>query len=149
MKLSKKGEYALLAMTYLSHNYISSNNRIVQIHEISKKDNIPEKFLEGILLTLKKAGILQSQRGIGGGYTMNRDPDAVTLGEVIRIMDGPLAPLGCASKSAHVYCPAEDGCGIQGVMLEVRNAISNVLDKMTFADLCDRIYGKFKKRSIA
>lgn len=149
MKLSKKGEYALLALTYLSHNYISGNNKLVQISEIARKEDIPEKFLEGILLTLKKRGILQSQRGIGGGYTMNRPPADITLGEVIRIMDGPLAPIGCASKTAHVYCPAENTCGLQGVMLEVRNAISNVLDNMTFEDMCNRIYRKFKKQKAA
>lgn len=141
MKLSKKGEYALKAVVYLSCKYINGDREIVTIHEISRHENIPEKFLQGILLNLKKVGLLQSHRGINGGYTLNREPAKITIGEVVRIIDGPLAPVSCVSKTAHVACVDENRCRIQSVMVAVRDAISGVLDKITFEDMCKRIYG--------
>lgn len=141
MKLSKKGEYALKAVLYLSCRYLHGQREIVQIHEISKHEQIPEKFLQSILLSLKKVGVLESHRGVNGGYTLNRPPANITVGEVIRVIDGPLAPVGCVSKSAHVPCLVQNRCGIQSVMAEVRDAISNVLDKMTFEQMCKKMYG--------
>jgi Rrf2 family cysteine metabolism transcriptional repressor len=135
MKLSKKGDYALRAMIYLSLNY---NKDSIQIHEISEKERIPQKFLEQILLELKKAGLLQSKRGVGGGYMLIRNPKEITLARVIRIIDGPLAPLSCVSKWAHIDCPEEKNCGLYSVMLDVRNAIANILEGITFADICKR-----------
>jgi Rrf2 family protein len=133
MRLSKKGEYALKAMIHLSLNYDKST---VQIHEISQKERIPEKFLELILLELKNAGLLQSKRGIGGGYSLIKPPDEITLAEVIRIIDGPLAPLNCVSTWAHVACPDQAKCRLQKVMLDVRNAIADILEGITVADVC-------------
>jgi Rrf2 family protein len=132
MRISRRGEYALRAMIHLSRNY---RKGAVRIHEISEKERIPEKFLEQILLSLRKAGILQSRRGMGGGYSLGRHPREITLARVIRIIDGPLAPLGCTSTWAHVSCPEEKGCGLHRVMLEVRNAIAGILEGVTFADL--------------
>jgi Rrf2 family protein len=142
MKLSKKGEYALRAVTYLSCRYVNNSpDDVVQIFEIAKHEAIPEKFLQSILLQLKKNGILRSHRGALGGYTLNRPPGEITLGHVIRVIDGPLAPLGCVSKSAHVACSASTSCKIQSVMAEVRDAISGVLDNLTFESLCKKVYG--------
>lgn len=138
MKLSKKGEYALKAVIHLSFNY---DKAPVQIQEISKSEKIPEKFLEQILLELKKGGILVSKRGSGGGYALNKPPDKITLAEVIRIIDGPLAPTSCVSEWAHVSCPEERTCSLNGIMLDVRNAITKVLEAITFSDACKRQRG--------
>lgn len=135
MKVSKRGEYALRAMIHLSMNY---GKGAVQIHNISEKEKLPQKFLEQILLSLRKAGLLQSKSGIGGGYSLIKPPQKITLAEVIRIIDGPLAPLSCVSKMAHVTCPRERKCGLYNVMLDVRNAIAKILEGITFADVCKR-----------
>jgi len=135
MRISKKGEYALRAMIYLSLNYEKGP---AQIYDISEREKIPKKFLEQILLGLKKAGLLQSKRGIGGGYSLIKPPKAITLAQIIRIIDGPLAPLGCVSQWAHISCPEERNCGLKQVMLEVRNAIAQVLENVTFDDVCKR-----------
>jgi len=143
MRLSRKGEYALRAMIYLSLNYKKNS---VKIHEISEKEKIPEKFLEQILLELKKAGLLQSRRGIGGGYSLIKHPGEITLAQVIRIIDGPLAPLSCVSKWAHISCPEEKNCGLYSVLLDVRNAIAKILEGVTFDDVCKRTKGMLKKK---
>lgn len=135
MKLSKKGEYALMAMIMLSMNY---GKGTVQTREIADQENIPVKFLEQILLELKKAGILESKRGSKGGYRMIKDPKDVSLAYVIRIIDGPLAPINCVSQMAHVKCPKEKTCGLYKTMLDVRNAISGILEGVSFQDIIDR-----------
>src|SRR6056297_3123475 len=117
MKLSKKGEYALMAMIVLSMHY---GKDTLQTKEIAEQENIPVKFLEQILLELKKAGILESKRGSQGGYKMIKDPEDVSLAYVIRIIDGPLAPINCVSQLAHVKCPREKTCGLYKTMLDVR-----------------------------
>jgi Rrf2 family protein len=138
MKLSKKGEYALKALVHLSLNYDKDGATLVQIHKISESEKIPEKFLQSILLTLKKAGLLQSHKGVNGGYALNKAPKEITLGDVIRIIDGPLAPVSCVSKTRYISCKDEKYCSFQKVMAQVRQAISDVLDKITFADLCKK-----------
>ena len=135
MRVSRKGEYALRAVTYLSINYKKTP---VQIHEISQREKIPEKFLEQILLQLKKAGLLESKRGVHGGYRLIRSPRRITLAQVIREIDGPLAPVSCVSKWAHIKCHDEKKCRLREVMLDVRNAIAEVLEQITFADVCKR-----------
>ena len=137
MKLSKKGEYALRALIDVA---LCSEKGVVQAHEVARKENIPVKFLEQILLALKNGGILQSRRGVGGGYSLTRPADQITLGQVIRLMDGPIAPIGCASQTApeRCSCPDEATCGLRSVMLDVRNAISDVVDRITLADVCER-----------
>lgn len=135
MKISKKGEYALKAMISLSLNYRSGP---VAIKEIAEREKIPKKFLEQILLELKKAGLLESSRGAGGGYSLIKPPQEITLARVIRVVDGPLAPLSCVSKLAYVSCPEEKSCGLYSVMRDVRNAVAKILEGITFADVCRR-----------
>jgi Rrf2 family protein len=144
MKLSKKSDYALRAMIYLSMNY---KNGAVQIKEISAKEKIPQKFLENILLTLRKVGILNSKIGLKGGYELARSPDLITLGEVIRALDGAIAPVDCVSKISYKPCSEEVTCVIRGVMMDIRNAITEVLDTMTFADMCKRVKDSMEKRT--
>lgn len=136
MRFSKKSEYALRALIELTGQY---NRKLLQRHEIGKRQHIPVEFLEQILLTLKNAGLLTSRRGVGGGYSLLKSPDTITLGQVIRILDGPLAPIGCVSKTAYQKCkecPYADtkNCPIQHAMLGVRNAIAEILDNYTLSD---------------
>ncbi len=145
MKFSKKSEYGFRALLELASHY---NRSVLLRQEIARRQNIPLEFLEQILLALKRAGLLASRRGVNGGYTLIKSPDEITLGQVIRILDGPLAPLGCVSKTAYQKCRdcpyAEKArCPIQDVMLEVRNAIANILDNYTLSEF---VKGKKAKR---
>jgi len=111
------------------------------ISDISATESIPHKFLELILLDLKRKGILQSKKGKGGGYTLGRPPSLITVGEVIRALDGPLALLPCVSNTAYQRCEEcvdELTCGIRHVMKEVRDATATILDGTTLEDLVDR-----------
>jgi Rrf2 family cysteine metabolism transcriptional repressor len=135
MRLSRKGEYGLRAMIVLAANY---GKGPLLVQEIAEAERIPKKFLEQILLELRKAGLLESKRGVGGGYTLIRRPEEVTLAQVFRIIDGPLAPLSCVSRLAHVRCPHEQTCGLWSVMMDVRNAIADVMEGVTLADVCKR-----------
>ena len=143
MKLSKKSDYALRAMIYLSMQY---KKGAIQIKEISAKEKIPQKFLENILLVLRKVGILNSKTGLKGGYELARSPDLITLGEVIRALDGAIAPVDCVSKISYKPCSEEVTCVIRGVMIDIRNAITDVLDRMTFADMCSRVKDSMEKK---
>ena len=136
--LSKKCKYAIHALVYLAERYQQGP---VHIQEIAERQHIPKKFLEAILLEFKSAGILHSRPGRGGGYTLNRAPRTVTLGRVIRLLDGPLAPIPCVSQTAYAPCrdcPDESACAIRAVMKEVRDATAKVLDETTLADLLDK-----------
>jgi Rrf2 family protein len=141
MRLSKRGEYGLRAMIILAHAYNESPDAMVQIKEISEQDKIPAKYLEQILLALKNAGLLQSRMGIGGGYYLARQPQDINLGQIIRILDGPLAPIRCVSQMAYepCGCPDERTCGLRMVMGDVRNAIADILENTTLADVTKRV----------
>jgi len=137
MKLSKKSEYALRALIQIA---LHEGEELVRLQDLARKENIPFKFLEGILRDLTNVGILRSKRGVGGGYVLNKPPHQTTLGQVIRLMDGPLAPIRCVSKTAYApcSCPDETACGLRSVMQEVRDAIARILDQTTLADVCRR-----------
>ena len=139
MKLSVRGEYALRALIVLGLDYIEDDS-VVRIQEISKRQNIPKRFLEQILNDLKSAGIVESKRGVAGGYRLRVPPDRVTLAEVIRYVEGPLAPVSCVSERYYgrCSCPDEEQCGIRSVMKEVRDAIVKILENVTLAQLCER-----------
>jgi Rrf2 family protein len=141
MRLSKRGEYGLRAMIILADAQMRSPEAVVQIKEISQREKIPAKFLEQILLALKNAGLLQSKMGVGGGYYLARPPAEISFGQIVRVLDGPLAPIRCVSQMAYepCGCPDERTCGLRMVMGDVRNAIANVLDKTTLADVIGRV----------
>src|SRR6187402_2212017 len=135
MKLSKKSEYALRALLELT---VAHGRMTLQRHEIADRQNIPVEFLEQILLALKRAGLLASRRGIRGGYSLIKSPEEITLGQVIRILDGPLAPISCVSKTAYQKCSdcpyaSKAFCPLQEAMGEVRDAIANILDHYTLS----------------
>ncbi len=134
MKLSKRSENGLKALIDLAANY---GQGVVQAPVIAQKHGISVKFLELILLDLRRAGILHSRQGVHGGYYLAKPPEDVTIGEVVRILDGTIAPIRCVSRIAYerCTCPDEDLCELRLIMLDVRNAISNVLDNISLADI--------------
>lgn len=140
MKISVRGEYALRALIVLGLDYIEDDS-VVRIQEISKRQNIPKRFLEQILNDLRSVRIVESKRGVAGGYRLRVPPDRITLAEVIRHIEGPLAPVSCVSERFYekCSCPDEQKCGIRSVMKEVREAIVKILENVTLADLCQRV----------
>ena len=135
MRLSTRGEYASRAMLELALRWADGPQHI---RDISAAQDIPERFLEQILLQLKRAGYLRSRKGPQGGYRLSRPPETISVAEVIRVMDGPLAPIDCVSVTAHEVCPKEDGCVLKGLWKETRDAIAAILERTTLADLVDR-----------
>ena len=134
MKLSKRSEYGLRALQGLAFHY---GQGPMPTRDLAENNRIPRKFLEQILLSLKYTGIVRSRRGPKGGYYLGRPPEEITLGEVVRILDGPLAPISCASQTAYepCSCPDEATCGLRRVMLQVRQAVANIMDRTTLADV--------------
>jgi len=143
MKISKKGLYAIEALTYLAKNY---DKGVIPIHVIAEDEDIPKKFLEQILLTLKNAAILKSEKGKEGGYRLRYHPKELTLGKVIRLIDGPLAPLGDAKYLEEMLKKNVKHIGFYWLLLEVRNCTSNLLDKTSFYDLYRKTEEMKKKK---
>jgi Rrf2 family protein len=137
--LSKKSKYALKALLVLAKE---NGQGPVLISDIAQREGIPPKFLELILLELKNAGILQSKKGKGGGYFLGREPRLISVGHVVRILDGPIAPLPCVSKTAYMRCREcrdEKSCGIRLVMKEVRDATAKIMDSTSLEDMLKRV----------
>ena len=133
--LSKRSKYAIKALLALADHERGEPVRIV---DLAHEEQIPPKFLELILLGLKNQGILQSRKGKGGGYLLARDPADIYLGQIVRMFDGPLAPVPCASQTAYVACadcPNEAVCGVHLAMKAVRDATAKVLDGTSIASL--------------
>jgi Rrf2 family protein len=133
--LTAKGKYSLKALAHLA---TLDPQATTQAADIAKTNGIPKKFLDAILGELRNAGIVQSQKGPGGGYRLARIPSEIKIGQVIRTIDGPLAPIACASRTA--YQPCQDcsnvkACSVRLMMTKVRDAISDVLDTVTLADM--------------
>jgi Rrf2 family protein len=135
--LSKKSQYAFKALMYLAQN---TDKGPVLIAEIAKKKKIPLKFLENILLELKKAGVLESKKGKGGGYYFAVPPAQVPVAKVIRLLDGPIALLPCVSLNFYERCKNcdEKSCGLHDMMVNVRDATLKVLEKRTVADIAKK-----------
>jgi len=147
--LSRKTKYALRALLLLAREH---GRGPILISNLAQRESIPKKFLESILLDLKRQGILQSRKGRGGGYRLARAPKAIHLGQVIRTLDGPLAPLPCASQTAYVRCEEcrdEATCGIRIVMRQVRDATARILDGTSLADVLGRVERAAKRRRTA
>ncbi len=141
MRLSKRGEYGLRATIHLANAQKHSPDAMVQIKNISVQEKIPTKYLEQILLALKNAGLLHSKMGVGGGYYLAKSPEQINLGQIIRVLDGPLAPIRCVSHMAYepCGCPDEETCGLRMVMGDVRDAIAEILENTSLADVTDRV----------
>jgi Rrf2 family protein len=134
MKLTTKSEYACLALLDLSEHYDSG---MIRTEDIARRRNIPKKYLEHILLLLNKAGYVRSKRGIDGGYGLLKRPEDVSLAEIIRLMDGPLAPVGSVSKHFYHGTPLEQSKPLMRIMKDIRNYTSRKLENTSFADLLE------------
>ncbi len=132
MKISKKGLYALEALMSLARHYPEG---AVKIHEIATEEGIPEKFLELILLELKTGRFVESERGAHGGYRLKRAPSKILLGDVIRTLDGPLAPFGDAEKLKTLVAHDRRHRALFQIFLDVRNSASRILDHTSLADI--------------
>jgi Rrf2 family protein len=138
-QLSKRTQYGLRALYALARNY---GQGPVLISHLAEEEAIPKKFLEQILLALKSFGLVESKKGKGGGYTLVRAPEKITVASVIRLMEGPLAPLPCASETRFRKCDEcvdIETCGTRIVMREVRDAIAGILDSTTLAMVCEKV----------
>lgn len=149
MKLSKKGEYALRALIDLGIA-TEVGRSLVQVSELAEKERIPVKFLEQIMQLLKEEGFVESQRGKFGGYRLARPAAKITVGSVVRMIDGPLAPIGCVSHTAYekCSCPDEVHCGLRMLMLDVRNAIAGILDRYSLADVVEVTLRKMRRDEV-
>jgi Rrf2 family protein len=149
MRVSKRGEYALRSLINLGIAQ-EMGLPLLRISELAKKEDIPIKFLEQILLQLKTAGYLDSKRGKNGGYFIRKPMNKIRIGDVMRLIDGPLAPISCASVTAYkaCSCPDEAHCGLRMLMMDVRNAIANILDNYTLADTVEVTLRKYRRDKV-
>jgi len=132
-----RGEYALRALLVLGLNYDKPQ---VRIQTVSDEQNIPKRFLEQILNDLKSAGLVQSKRGVAGGYRLARRPEEISIAEIIRHVEGALSPVSCVSERFYekCSCPDESRCPIRAVMKEIREAVVRIAERVTIAELCER-----------
>jgi Rrf2 family protein len=137
VKLSLRGEYALRAMLVLGLHY---DQPVIRIQAISDEQHIPKRFLEQILNDLKKAGLVESRRGVAGGYRLAKPPEQITMSAIVRHIQGALAPVSCVSQQFYekCSCPDESRCAIRSVMKEIREAIVKITDQVTVAEICSR-----------
>ncbi len=150
MKLSKRGEYALRALIDLGVA-AELGRPLLSLSELSRREKIPAKFLEQILGQLRAAGLVTGTRGPRGGYTLGRPAGGIPFGEVVRLIDGPLAPIRCVSQMAYApcSCPDEAHCGLRMLMLDVRNAIAAILDRYTLGDVVTITLRKLRRDKLA
>lgn len=149
MKVSKKGEYALRALIDLGIA-AEVGRSLVQVSELAASERIPAKFLEQIMQVLKEGGFVESQRGKWGGYRLAQPAQKISIGQVVRLIDGPLAPIGCVSQTAYerCSCPDETHCGLRMLMLDVRNAIASILDRYSLADVVEVTLRKMRRDGV-
>ena len=146
MQLSKRAEYGLRALINLGIAR-EAGRALVAAGLLARADNLPLKFLEQILLALREAGYVDTQRGKGGGYFLAKPMREITMGELVRLLDGPLAPIACASKTAYARCscPDEAHCGLRMLMIDVRNAVAGILDRYTLHDVVEITLRKMRR----
>ena len=132
MKISYKTDYSLKVILDLSNHY---DKRLVHIDELSKRQDIPRKFLEQLLLSLKKGGFVQSKKGPNGGYSLTCEPGKIMLGDIVRFVEGTVYPISCIDPKAKQTCDCVSKCAFTGIWREVEGAISGIIDRFSFADL--------------
>jgi Rrf2 family protein len=149
MHLTKKGEYALRALINLGLAREVGRTH-VSVSELTGLSQLPLKYVEQILHQLRLAGYVDTRRGKYGGYYLRKAPAEIKIGEIVRLLDGPLAPISCASQTAYApcSCPDEAHCGLRMLMVDVRNAIANILDKYSLADVVEVTMRKMKRDKI-
>lgn len=134
MTLSQKCQYAVRALLELSKSYGEGPMRI---HAIARKQSIPPRFLENILNELKSTGLIESRRGAKGGYLLTKDPAEITVGDVIRLVDGPLEPVKCTGEQNSVMCPFNQKCSLISLWNKAKAAVEDVYDNATFKELAE------------
>lgn len=133
MKVSTRGEYGVRAMVSLAHHY---GGGPMSIAEISRQANIPPAYLEQLIAPLRRADLVVSKRGAHGGYVLSREPDKIRVGDVYRVMEGPVAPMECVSEDeSDQTCPLIDNCDTRPMWIKLRDAMTDALDSTTLADL--------------
>jgi Rrf2 family protein len=132
MRVSKKTDYALRAIFTLVEHF---GGGPIPVRELSRRNDVPKKFLEQILLAMKRRGWVKSASGLRGGYMLAKTPDKITMGEIVRHFDGILAPIACVSSTAYKRCSQEPVCRFRRVFLNARNHAANLLDHATLADV--------------
>ena len=145
MSITRKTDYATRAVLALALNPGTAMNA----EQISRHVVVPESFLKQILMQLRDAGVLRSERGPSGGYRLNHDPAEITMERIIRIFQGQLAPIACATRHEPEICPMQVGCSLKEVWSEVRDATIAILENVTFADLVERAGGRWVDPNLA
>ena len=137
VRVTTRGQYGVKAMFELA---LRSAEHPVPLREIAERQGLPEHYLEQLIGPLRKAGLVRSVRGAQGGYMLGRDPAEITIGDILRVLEGPIAPTECAvdDPAATAYCPDGEDCVIRGVWLRIRDAINEVVDSITLAELCEK-----------
>ncbi len=143
MKISTKGDYATRALQHLAMHY---GEGPVPIEAIARRQSLPVRYLEQLLLTLKRAGFLASKRGVNGGYYLAKPPREITLGQILQAVDGPIAPIFCVSEPPREHCGQEPSCVLRDVWTEVRDAVSAIVDHTTLENICERIRSRTVER---
>ena len=144
MKISTKGDYATRAMQDLALHYEKGP---IQIEEIARRQHLPVRYLEQILLSLKRAGFLESKRGVSGGYYLAKPPREITMGGIIRATEGPILPIYCVgSGKKREICIEEPHSSLRDIWADVRDAVSRIVDHTTLDDLCQRIREKRERQ---
>ncbi len=136
MKVSTKGDYATRAMQDLALHYEKGP---IQIEEIARRQHLPARYLEQILLNLKRAGFVESKRGVSGGYYLAKHPREITIGAIIRAMEGPIIPIFCVDNGPREMCVEEPSCSLRDIWADVRDAVTKIVDGTTLEDLCRQI----------
>ncbi len=139
MRVSTKGDYATRALQDLALRYAQGP---VQIEGIARRQGLPLRYLEQVLLMLKRAGFLRSKRGVNGGYYLAKPPREITIGEILRAVDGPVAPIFCVTAGTREICPKEGMCALQDLWGQVRDAVSQIVDTTTLEDISRRLRAK-------
>lgn len=134
MKLSTKGRYGLKAMFELAKNF---GNGTTPLNNIAQRQNISEHYLEQLIAVLRKAGLVKSVRGAQGGYILAKPPETITIGDVIRVLEGPIAPVDCVSEEEPEPCSRADYCVTRSIWAKVRDSVTDVLDSITLADMVE------------
>lgn len=132
MHITYKGDYALKTLLYLTRAY---DTKVVSIHEIARQGDMPMKFLEQVIGLLKRGGFVKSTRGVKGGYALAKPPEEITLGEVVRFVDGPVEPIACVSTKNYAGCREMGQCKLRRVLFQVKRAVGDIVDNVTLKDL--------------
>ncbi len=135
MKITYKGDYALKAILDLSYHY---NKGVVSLTDIAARQNIPTRYLEQIMLVLKGAGYVDSKRGTGGGFFLLKPPPTITIGDILRLIEGPVEPISCAKRQHDGKCGDEETCAFREIWVQISDVITHHVDKITFSDLMKR-----------